>query len=968
MLLQKYIFILGVLLLPLFPAAQQLAYRHFSTNEGLPHPQIYMTKTGTDGSLWIGTDNGLSRFDGNTFRNYYTKKYAGTNFILDMDTLPGNLLLVNVYKGGLCLIRNDSIISPPIDVSGVGNGVRFNATRLFSIRYDPLRQCTWAVNNSKQLFRLQYINGRIVVNVAHEGAQLFYSIYTSSRDKAVYFATDKGVYTCNAQNQVVPMPGSPKQTVLRIAEYNGQQLILGMENRLVVFNPVTGAQQNYMENNIAFRYDAFLYDIHKRLLWIAGAGSGVYVFRDGHTKAPYLHMLRGITPNYLYADSAGNTWCSTYGGGLYQFRQHYILNYQKEEGLDDNYITHVCTGAGKEVVVSCLRTFSSFNAAEGRFYKLFNTPLISHYNKSLVAGNGERLFVNKGSILNAKGNEIYDAGSIIYDLHLEKDSNNIIYTNYTGVNRVPASFNRLPFQLNIPQTNIFMLRKKGDTLLLCSPRGLFVYHNNRYTVFNEKNGLGDGYVYCVLPYNNELYCGTASGLFVIDANGKVSQRWKTELAEDAIGSLSVDSRGGIWIGTQKGLFLQTQNRLYYFDRHDGFVASEVTFIKAENNLLYAGTTQGLSIADLDQLYAELATPAQPSIPGIEKIFVNGSELPVNPAVSLSLKPAQNNLLITIKMVQFNPQPVTILEYSLDKGRNWSPVQGREINLKSLSHGSYELLVRTRRRNDTTSYYMQPFLFTIRLPWYRNVPVIIGGSLLLSALFTWLYTRTTRNRRKREQQQLALKKKVLDMEQKAMAAMLNPHFVFNAINSINYYIHNGEEEKYTRLLTDLSKLIRLNLNNTYKDSVTLQSELEMIALYVEFEKHRFIRHPLNFSINNESRLGTHEVKIPSMIIQPFVENAIWHGLLPNNGGNVWLHIKDADDGYLLVEIHDNGVGMGNGETAAGITGVRGIQLIRDRIAAYNQLNKQPIQLLLPETANGQPGSCIQIYFPVQPERN
>lgn len=967
MLLLKPISVLLVLLLPFLPAAQQLAYRHFSTNEGLPHPQIYMTKTGTDGSLWIGTDNGLSRFDGNKFYNYYPKKTVGTNYILDMDSLPGGLMLVNVYKGGLCIIRNDSIFSVPIDSSQLGHNARFNPGRFFSIRYDPVHNCTWAINNAYQLFRMVYVNGRMVVYTEGDGQTLFYSIYFSERRKAVYFATSQGIYSYT-NNRVAELPGSYKKVVTRIFEYSEQEFILGTQEGLVIFNTSTGTQQTYKSKSIALRYDAFLYDSRKQMLWIAGAGSGVYVFHNNNLEKPYLHMLRGITPNYLYADSAGNIWCSTYGGGLYQFGQHYILNYQKEEGLDDNYITHICTGGGKEVVVSCLRTFYRFKEAEGRFYNLFNTPIIDHYNKSFIAGNGLRFFVNKGSFFNEKGAILKRTGAMIYDLQVEKETSNILYSSYVGLHRLSGSLNELPYQLNIPATNVFMVRKKGDSLLLCTPKGLYICYRGRCVRYGEEQGLGDGYVHCVLQYNNELYCGTGSGLFTINENGVVTQRWKKELTDEAINTLCTDNRGGIWMGTQKGLFLQTRNQLYHFDRHDGFVASEVTFIKSENNLLYSGTTQGLSIARLDQLYNELAMPVKPRIPEIEKIWVNGSEMGADFSTQLRLKPFQNNLLIAIKLVQFNPQPVTILEYSLDKGENWTPVNGREINLKSLNYGDYELLVRTRRRNDTASYYMKPFQFSIKLPWYRNIPVIIGGSLALSGLLIWLYGRATRNRRKRERQQLALKKKVLDMEQKAMAAMLNPHFVFNAINSINYYIHNGEEEKYTRLLTDLSKLIRLNLNNTYKDSVTLQSELEMITLYVEFEKHRFIRQPLQFSVENESRLNPLEVKIPSMIIQPFVENAIWHGLLPNNGGRVWLHIKDTAGAYLLVEIHDDGVGMPQENTEAEGSGVRGIQLIRERIAAYNQLNKQPIKLVLPKTIPEQPGSCIQIYFPAQPERN
>lgn len=957
------------LLLAINCYAQQLAYRHFSTNEGLPHPQIYMTKTGPDGSLWIGTDNGLSRFDGNRFHNYYPKHAAGTNYILDMDSLPGGLMLVNVYKGGLCLIRNDSIIRLNIDMSLLPVKMAPLDGRLYSITYDPVNRCIWTITNSRELFRMVLTGNRLVVNPLNTDGISCYSIYFSRKRSAVFFATTKGLLTYAPGKQVHPVSDySPAIPVFRVFEKGENEFILGLQDGVMRFNQHTGEKVTTRYSRKILRYDRFLYDEKQQLLWIPGFDGGIFIFRETELQRPYLHILKGTTPNFLYADSDNNIWCSTYGSGLYLFQQTYILNYHKEEGLDDSYVTHIAFGKDPNPYVSCLYSFYRFNLSAHYLDTVFKTGVTGPYNKSITLQNGQQLFINAGKIMNSNGKELANTRSVIYDIRAY-NPDTLLFSNYSGLRMLNSAYQEITTGTPEPKANIFMIGRKGDSLLLASAKGLFIHILKRKSLvqYNEKNGLGDGYIHTVLVHNDTIYCGTRTGLYAIDKNGQVTHCWKDILADEDINHISSDSRGGIWIGTQKGLYLQYNNRLYHFDMHDGFVASEITFILARGSQLYVGTTQGLSVADLEHLYENLGTSFRPRLPEIEKMIINGREVIPLPGEELKLQPGENNLAILIKLVQFNPRPLTVLEYSLDNGENWAPVVNREISLKSLNYGSYSLLVRTRHRNETVNYYMTPFRFSIALPWYRNALVIIGVSLALSAFGIWLYNRTTRNRRKQERQQLALKKQMLDLEQKAMAALLNPHFVFNAINSINYYINNGEEEKYTRLLTDLSKLIRLNLNNTYKDSVTLKSELEIVQLYVAFEKHRFIRQPLQFDIINDSKTLPEQVKIPSMIIQPFVENAIWHGLLPKNGGRVWLHIKDASAGYLLVEIHDDGVGMAPAETKTPGSGVRGIQLIQERISAYNQLNKYPIKLFIPgNEATSREGFFVRLFFPLQQE--
>ncbi|MGB5238220.1 MAG: histidine kinase [Flavobacteriaceae bacterium] len=145
-----------------------------------------------------------------------------------------------------------------------------------------------------------------------------------------------------------------------------------------------------------------------------------------------------------------------------------------------------------------------------------------------------------------------------------------------------------------------------------------------------------------------------------------------------------------------------------------------------------------------------------------------------------------------------------------------------------------------------------------------------------------------------------------LEMKALRAQMNPHFLFNCMNSINKMILSEDHDNASRYLTKFSKLIRLMLENSEHQDVSLQDELEMLKAYIELEIIRF-KGKIKYSIHLDENLESESILIPSMILQPFVENAIWHGLLPKDeAGLIEIKIKENED-YLQCSITDSGIG-------------------------------------------------------------
>jgi sensor histidine kinase YesM len=180
-----------------------------------------------------------------------------------------------------------------------------------------------------------------------------------------------------------------------------------------------------------------------------------------------------------------------------------------------------------------------------------------------------------------------------------------------------------------------------------------------------------------------------------------------------------------------------------------------------------------------------------------------------------------------------------------------------------------------------------------------------------------------------------------MEMRALRAQMNPHFIFNSLNSIQKYILKNDHFAASQYLTKFSRLIRLILDHSNQNNILLASEAELLRLYCEMESLRFDQR-FEYSIEMEPSLQPDTVEIPSMLIQPYVENAIWHGLLHKETvGRLLIRFGKNEKGHLLVTVEDDGVGRKKAMELRSKQVLKkksyGIQITEDRIALINRLN-------------------------------
>jgi len=222
----------------------------------------------------------------------------------------------------------------------------------------------------------------------------------------------------------------------------------------------------------------------------------------------------------------------------------------------------------------------------------------------------------------------------------------------------------------------------------------------------------------------------------------------------------------------------------------------------------------------------------------------------------------------------------------------------------------------------------------------------------------------------KQVQAAFEKKIAETEMTALRAQMNPHFIFNCLNSIKLYTLENDSKTASEYLTIFSQLIRLVLENSHSEKISLKKELETLRLYIELEAMRF-KDKVHYEISVAPEIDQEYTEIPPLLIQPYVENAIWHGLMHKRiGGTIHIHVTQDSADRLLVEVSDDGVGRQQAAAYKSKTATKnksyGLKMTSERISIINQLYNMDADVEitdLTDAANNPTGTKVKIKIPV-----
>jgi hypothetical protein len=359
-------------------------------------------------------------------------------------------------------------------------------------------------------------------------------------------------------------------------------------------------------------------------------------------------------------------------------------------------------------------------------------------------------------------------------------------------------------------------------------------------------------------------------------------------------------------------------------------------------------------------------------PYVKRITVDGLDYKADTIISLirdvTLQPSESNISIAFSAQAFSKPFDTSFRYKLigiDKDWQYSSSENKQINYASLDDRYYEFILQA---SNDQSIWSEPTILRIKnlVPFYTtNWFKALGTVLLLLTLFIIHRSRLASLRYKaRSREQL------LSLEKQALRAQMNPHFVFNAMNSIQHLITEGDEKKSISYLNKFSKLLRGVLENSRNPKTSLENEVAVIENYLELEFLR-LGNKYSYELKVADTLIHDHIEIPALLFQPFIENAIHHGLAHRKeGGYLRVELLDKKD-HVLCIIEDNGVGRKRARELSGWKNhsSAGIAMVKKRLDLLNDLKKDTtIKIIDLMEGNLPSGTRVELNIPINGVHN
>jgi len=498
--------------------------------------------------------------------------------------------------------------------------------------------------------------------------------------------------------------------------------------------------------------------------------------------------------------------------------------------------------------------------------------------------------------------------------------------------------------------------------------GLFSSKDSVIFAWAKKDSLFGKRTHDIIQAGKNIWISIADyGIAVLRPDSSFIRITQAEgLSSDIIDMLFAESASVVWAGTNNGLNQITLNpgsqkpdSIQYYTMREGLPSNRIFQIIKHKGNIWIATTHG-AIRLNPEFTKPLEIPPK-LVPG--PLLVNGKAREL--ADSIILGPNDNNLVFKFKAITYRkPSPLKYRYRLIGADKDYITTNNLESRYPDLHYGNYTFCLNASYNGDFDQATEKTFSIQIQRHWYEKHFAWVLFGLLLSALFFFVFWLIFKAIKKRELE----KRQLLHAEKRSLLAQMNPHFIFNSLNSIQHFIVQNDQFQANNYLTSFSGLIRRTLDNSKKNLIPLNEEISALSLYLNMENLRF-ENKFEFHIIKDNNIDYNETMIPPMFLQPFVENAIWHGLMPlKTEGSLIISFNLVDD-YCQCLIEDNGIGREKASTLKGKKEPHistGIQNVRERIELLNKLNKKKIHLTITDlrrSDNTAAGTLVEIVLPI-----
>ena len=943
--------------------SQEYSYTHYDITDGLAGSVVYCITQDKDGFIWTGTETGVSRFDGTQFKSFSVAEGLPDIEVLNMfgDSkgrvwmAPFRKSVCYYYQGKIYNQDNDSLLrsirlrgnveSFAEDAAGdilvqehaalllITTGGKIRESD--SIAGRPMQKCTAVSTSPAGYFLIQ--EDQHIYELTGAGFRQYESISTPFL-----------LYIAMNATGAIWRSGVFETTIHSFK--TGKTISLPFE------------QAHFRFTNFSVVDDSLFYVNENR-------GSTEYNINTGESK----RFLPGKAVSRTFRDAMGNIWFTTLGQGIYrlnsdEFRtiplkvpgmeQSSVHSIKKMDGElfvgdNHNYIFHFLP---RDMVLR--RSNGFFGNTRNRILDMGRCPRGDYWvasDRGMEEGmpDGQRKsFVPVG-----------------LKYVWPRNTNELIISTNWGV----GLFDLRSFQLTDTlwrerSTTVFLRR---DTLFIGTLNGLYILPPDRSPVFLGKNipflqkriaGLAesaDGTLWIAsydagaVGYKEGRVIATLS-----KANGLTSDICRTLLIQNNI----------LWIGTDKGLnridVSQPGYPVTQYNSNDGLGSDMINCLYADSSVIYVGTPAGLSYFNETKV-----NHSEGCILHLMSIWNAGKDR-IGDTASLVIPYSDKHVRFEFAGISYRSVGGVLYRYrmaALDTG--WQETKETFLEYPTLPSGKYVFQMQAINKFGNRSALLS-LPFVVVTPFWQTgwfYGFIIVAFLLLTWLFVNMRIKSIR-RRQREREELT--HRMAEMENTALQAQMNPHFIFNCLNSIQQYVFDQEVLAANKYLTGFARLIRATLHNSSRAFISLTDEIEYLSTYLSLEKLRF-KEKMDYVIETDPSINPGQYIIPPMLIQPFVENSMRHGLRHKTTGKGYIYIGiSLSANRLVVAVEDNGIGRKQAAAYKTREHIeyqsKGMSLTADRIRMMNVKYNDSIRIEVIDLqdSTGQPaGTRVVMQFPL-----
>lgn len=885
-------------------------FSNYTEENGLAGNYIRCLLKGKNDIIWIGTDNGLSSYDGQKFHSYTAQQGLYNESVNCIMQDKAGILWIGTEKGifhfdGDSIYRFGRKLGAPMERINClledSKGTIWAGTEIGLYAFD-VRQSRWSM---QVLDKRQGLPDNIIRSVQED---VYHNLWIATYSGGVACRTADGAllhYSVKdglAGNTVLSCTlGEPGVVWLGTAT-GASRLSVREDGTIVSIQTYTHTEG--LPNNVVMN----IYRDSFHNIWFGTSGGGVGML-DSERFVHYGN-IKNIFGNWVYAvhqDRRGVMWFGTSEGGVTKYDGKYYKRYSRADGMTADKVKTIHEDGEGNIWLGTIsdgvykydgKAFYHIRGNHGLGSNFINCITSDHSGNVWLgtAGGGIAVVRYSGSKFKIKRITPKDgmAGDRVVALYHDQKGNVWAGTSDKGVSCI-------------------RLAKDSSTYEIIN--------------FTKQNGLGSNKIKAVTgDSSGTVYFGTGdAGIRVYKGSSFSSITKEDGLSSNIIYSLIFDREGNLWAGTEKGIekitFLSSGIEVKHFGKAEGFEGIEAMqnaiSTDSSGNVWFGtigGATRYSPLRDLSDKRPPVTriTGIRLFFDKIENTLYAGVPLPWNPLPSALVLPYdQNHISFEYAGIHLkNPEAVRYRYQLKGFDKAWSPeTNRREATYSNLPAGKYVFYVMACNEDGVWNAQPASFSFVIEAPfwdtlWFKAGTIAVLGLIIALVLLAWL--RGMKRKNEEEKQILQMERNLIALEQKALRMQMNPHFLFNCLNSIKGLIAQGGQEDAKLYLSRFGKLMRFMLESSKEEYITLEAEVAALNNYAQLEKLSR-EDKFDFTVEIDERINPAVTEIPPMLIQPFVENAILHGIAPKEGrGCIKVRFEDGQ-ANLICTIEDDGIG-------------------------------------------------------------